>query len=200
MESEGDRMIITIGREYGSGGHEIGKRLARHFQIPFYDKDALIKVAKERGFYDEIISFYEEKPVNSLLYAIAMNTYSDHIGKMQFDLIRSVTKDESCVIIGRCGNYIFKDRADAVSVFIHADIEKRVARVRDIYGIEQKDLQKLIEKTDKSRAAFHKFYTEQNWGDSRNYDLAFNSGAIGIDASIEQIVEFIKRKGICEGH
>ena len=193
-------MIITIGREYGSGGHEIGKRLARQLQIPFYDKDALIKVAKERGFYDEIISFYEEKPVNSLLYAIAMNTYSDHIGKMQFDLIRSITKDESCIIIGRCGNYIFKDRADAVSVFIHADIEKRVGRVRDVYGIDQKDLQKLIERTDKSRASFHKFYTEQNWGDSRNYDLAFNSGVIGIDASVEQIVEFIKRKGICEEH
>ena len=191
-------MIITIGREYGSGGHEIGKRLARQLQIPFYDKDALIKVAKEKGFYDEIISFYEEKPINSLLYAIAMNTYSDHIGKMQFDLIRSITKDESCIIIGRCGNYIFKDRADAVSVFIHADIEKRVGRVRDVYGIDQKDLQKLIERTDKSRASFHKFYTEQNWGDSRNYDLAFNSGVIGIDASVEQIVEFIKRKGICE--
>lgn len=193
-------MIITIGREYGSGGHEIGKKLSEKYQIPFYDKTALIQVAKERGFYDEIISFYEEKAVNSFLYALAMNTYSDHIGKIQFDLIRSITEDDSCVIIGRCGNYIFKDRADAVSVFIHADMDKRVERVRDVYGIDKKDLQTIIEKTDKTRASFHKFYTEQNWGDSRNYDLAINSSAIGIDGSLELIEEFIQRKGICEKH
>jgi cytidylate kinase len=192
-------MIITIGREYGSGGHEIGQKLSEHYQIPFYDKDALIKEAKERGFYDEIISFYDEKPVNSFLYALAMNTYSDHIGKMQFDLIRSITKEDSCILIGRCGNYIFRDRADAVSVFTHADIDKRVRRVRDVYGVDPKNLKDVIVKTDKSRAYFHKFYTEQDWGDSRNYDLAINSGAIGIDASIELIEEFIKRKGICEG-
>lgn len=193
-------MIITIGREYGSGGHEIGQKLSEHYQIPFYDKDALIKEAKERGFYDEIISFYEEKPVNSFLYALAMNTYSDHIGRMQFDLIRSITKEDSCILIGRCGNYIFRDRKDIVSVFTHADIEKRVERVRDVYGIDKKNLQEIIEKTDRSRASFHKFYTEQDWGDSRNYDLAINSGAIGIEASVELIEEFIKKKGICGEH
>lgn len=187
-------MIITIGREYGSGGHEIGKRLADRYQIPFYDKEELVKIAKERGVYDEIISFYEEKPVNSLLYAIAMNAYSENIGKMQFDLIRSIAENKSCVLIGRCGNYIFKDTKDSVSVFIHADMEKRMQRVKNVYGIDKKNLQSMIEKTDKQRASFHKFYTDQEWGDSRNYHLAINSGEIGIDSCIELISEFIEKK------
>lgn len=187
-------MIITVGREYGSGGHEIGKRLAEQYQIPFYDKDALVKIAKEKGVYDEIISFYDEKPVNSLLYAIAMNTYSENIGKMQFDLIRSITENNACVIIGRCGNYIFKDTPDTVSVFIHADINERIQRVRDVYGVRDKNLKAVIEKTDKGRASFHKFYTDQEWGDSRNYHLAINSGEIGLEACTQLISEFIEKK------
>lgn len=187
-------MIITIGREYGSGGHEIGKRLAEHYGIPFYDKEALVKIAKEKGFYDEIISFYDEKPVNSLLYAIAMNAYSENIGKMQFDLIRSITQDKDCVIIGRCGNYIFKDTPGAVSVFIHAGADKRIQRVRDVYGIKDKNLKEFIERTDKGRASFHKFYTDQEWGDARNYHLTINSGEIGTDACMELISEFIEKK------
>ncbi|MBN7773612.1 AAA family ATPase [Clostridium aminobutyricum] len=187
-------MIITIGREYGSGGHEIGKRLAEHYQIPFYDKEALFKVAREKGIYDEILSFYEEKPVNSLLYAIAMDSYSENIGKMQFDAMKSITENGPCVIIGRCGNYIFKDTPDTVSVFLHAELEKRIKRVKDVYGIDQKGLLNLIEKTDKQRASFHKFYTDQEWGDARNYHLAVNSGEIGIDSCVELIAEFIEKK------
>lgn len=189
-------MIITIGREYGSGGHEIGERLANQYQMPFFDKAALVKEAKEKGFYDEIISFYDEKPVNSLLYAIAMNSYSENIGKLQFDLIRSISKNKDFVIIGRCGNYIFKEEKDMVSVFIHADIQKRMQRVREVYGIEEKNLKAYIERIDKQRASFHKFYTDQEWGDARNYHLAINSGEVGIDACTQLISEFIEtRKG-----
>ncbi|SHO44132.1 cytidylate kinase-like family protein [Anaerocolumna xylanovorans] len=191
-------MIITIGREYGSGGHEIGKRLAEQYKIPLYDKEALVKLAKEKGVYDEIISFYEEKPVNSLLYAIAMNAYSENIGKMQFDLIRSITQNKACVLIGRCGNYIFKDTPDTVSVFIHADLRARIQRVRDVYGVNDKNLKAVIEKTDKQRASFHKFYTDQEWQDARNYHLTINSTEIGIDSCVELISEFIeKKKGNC---
>lgn len=187
-------MIITIGREYGSGGHEIGQRLADRYGVPFYDKEALVREAKKRGFYEEMISFYEEKPVNSLLYAIAMNTYSQNIGKAQFELIRSITEHQSYVIIGRCGNYIFREQPDSASVFVHSDIEKRICRVRDVYGVDKKNLRSVIEKTDKQRASFHKFYTDQEWGDARNYHLTINSGVIGIDACIELIGEFIEKK------
>ncbi len=187
-------MIITIGREYGSGGHEIGKKLSEQYQIPFYDKDALVKFAKEKGVYEEIITFYEEKPVNSILYAIAMNAYSINIGKMQFDLIRSIAENTSCVIIGRCGNYIFRDSPDTVSVFIHSDINKRIQRVQEIYGATDKHLKTLVENTDKQRASFHKFYTDQDWGDARNYHLSINSGEIGIDPCVELISEYIEKK------
>ena len=187
-------MIITIGREYGSGGHEIGEKLARKYGIKFYDKQALIKIAKENGYYDEIISFYEEKPVNSLLYAIAMNSYSEVIGKRQFETIEEIVGLESCVLIGRCSNYIFKGNDNSTSVFIHADIEKRMRRVTDIYINDTKNIRTLIENTDKKRASFHNYYTEENWGDSRNYQLTIDSGEIGIDASVELISNFIEKR------
>jgi len=187
-------MIITIGREYGSGGHEIGEKLARKYGIKFYDKQALIKIAKENGYYDEIISFYEEKPVNSLLYAIAMNSYSEVIGKRQFETIEEIVGLESCVLIGRCSNYIFKGNDNSTSVFIHADIEKRMGRVTDIYKNDAKNIRSLIENTDKKRASFHNYYTEENWGDSRNYQLTIDSGEIGIDASVELISNFIEKR------
>jgi len=187
-------MIITIGREYGSGGHEIGEKLAQKYGIKFYDKQALIKIAKENGYYDEIISFYEEKPVNSLLYAIAMNSYSEVIGKRQFETIEEIAELESCVLIGRCSNYIFKGNDNSTSVFIHADIEKRMRRVTDIYKNDGKNIRSLIENTDKKRASFHNYYTEENWGDSRNYQLTIDSGEIGIDASVELISNFIEKR------
>ena len=187
-------MIISIGREYGSGGHEIGLRLAKNYGIKFYDKQALIQIAKENGYYDEIISFYEEKPVNSLLYAIAMNSYSEVIGKRQFETIEEIVGLESCVLIGRCSNYIFKGNDNSTSVFIHADIEKRMGRVTDIYKNDAKNIRSLIENTDKKRASFHNYYTEENWGDSRNYQLTIDSGEIGIDASVELISNFIEKR------
>lgn len=187
-------MIITIGREYGSGGHEIGEKLAKRYGIKFYDRHALIKIAKENGYYDEIISFYEEKPVNSLLYAIAMNTYSEKIGKKQFQIIREIAELESCVLIGRCSNYIFKGNDNATSVFIHADIEKRMRRVTEIYKNNDKNIRSVIENTDKQRASFHNYYTDEFWGNSRNHQLTIDSGEIGIDASVELISEFIDKK------
>jgi len=187
-------MIITIGREYGSGGHEIGEKLAKKYGIKFYDKQALIKIAKENGYYDEIISFYEEKPVNSLLYAIAMNSYSDELGKKQFETIKEIGESESCVMIGRCTNYIFKDNDNATSIFIHADIEKRIERVTSIYKNQAKNIKSVIENTDKQRSAFHNYYTDEAWGNSGNYQLTINSGAIGINASVELIANFIEMK------
>lgn len=192
-------MIITIGREYGSGGHEVGKSLAELYQIPFLDKDALLQEAKQKGVYEENLSFYEEKSVNSLLYAIAADSYPKHIGKTQFDFMKSLVGNKGCVIIGRCGNYIFKDTPDAVSVFLHANVDYRIQRVRDIYGIEGKNFQSIIMKTDQQRGSFHKFYTDQEWGDSRNYHLAINSGQIGVDGCIELITAFIdkKKRNVC---
>lgn len=187
-------MIITIGREYGSGGHEIGKKLAEKYGIKFYDKAALIHAAKGSGYYDEIISFFEEKPVNSLIYAIAMNSYSEKIGKKQFETIRTIVGLESCVIIGRCGNYIFSENNNITSVFIHADIQKRIRRVTDIYKNDSKNIKSVIENTDKHRAAFHNYYTNENWGYLGNYQLTIDSGEIGIDASVDLISDFIKKK------
>jgi len=187
-------MIISIGREYGSGGHEIGLRLAKNYGIKFYDKQALIQIAKENGYYDEIISFYEEKPVNSLLYAITMNSYFGEIGKKPFEIIKKIADLESCVMIGRCSNYIFKDNDNATSIFIHADNKKRIQRVTEIYKNNEKNIKSVIENTDKQRAAFHNYYTDEKWGDSRNYQLTIDSGVIGIEASVELISDFIKKK------
>lgn len=191
-------MIITIGREYGSGGHEIGQKLAQKYKIKFYDKEALVNVAKENGYYDEIVSFYEEQPVNSLLYAIARNSSFGMIGKKQFEIIKKIAEQESCVIIGRCGNYILKENTDMTSVFIHADIEKKICRVTDIYQNHSKNVRTLIEKTDKQRAMYYNYYTDKHWEDSSNYQLTIDSGQIGIDASVDLISDFVEKKNVAK--
>ena len=165
------KTILTIGRQYGSGGREIGEKIAKELGYVFYDKDKLLELAKGSESYEEVKSFYLEKPVDSLLYAIAMNALAQGMEKKPFLEIKKIVEKEPCVLIGRCGNYIVSDREDALRVFIHADMDFRTARVAEENKITPSKAAKLIADTDKARASFCRFYTGQEWDSAANYDL-----------------------------
>ncbi|MHC1721946.1 MAG: AAA family ATPase [Aminipila sp.] len=187
-------MIITIGREYGSGGHDIGEMLSEKLGIVLYDKENLAEAAKKSGYYNEIKFFYEEKPADSLLYAIAKSDYDGKMGEKSFKHIREIAEEQSCVIIGRCANFIFRNEEEHVSVFIHADRYKRIKRIERNNNISEKEAKKLVEETDKKRGEFHNQYTGEDWGDSRGYQLSIDSGMIGIEQTVDLICDYITAK------
>ena len=162
---------ITIGRQYGSGGKEVGRILAQKLGIPFYGKEELMKIAKDQPDYEEVRAFYEEQPVNSLLYAIAMEQGENRTGKVPFRKIRELCGSKSCILIGRCGSYIFREDPSCVKIFIYADMEKKIQWIENQENVSARKAKKLIEKVEEERAQFHKFYTGGNWGNVKDFDL-----------------------------
>ncbi|MCU6761533.1 cytidylate kinase [uncultured Roseburia sp.] len=192
-------MIITIGREYGSGGREIGKMLAKRLNLPFYDKKKLLNAADSDDNYEEMKDFYEEKPINSYLYAIEENQEAldpDYgISKIPFQKIRALTALEGGVIIGRCANYIFRGKEDAVSVFIHASEEHRIAKIAEMEHISIGNAKKRMHQVDEQRAAFHHMYTKETWGAAKGYELCLDSGVLGVDRCVELIIKYLEWRG-----
>ncbi|MEI3340427.1 MAG: cytidylate kinase-like family protein [Eubacterium sp.] len=206
-------LIIAIGREFGSGGKEIGTKLAEKLNIKCYDSELLSVAAKESGFCEEILQKNDEKPTNSFLYSLVMDTYSmsgytaapfvdmplNHkVFLAQFEAIKKLASEESCVIVGRCADYALADNPDCFSVFIHADMDFRLARIKEDMEKQEKtfkDDNKLIDfisKTDKKRANYYNYYSSKKWGDSRSYDLTLNSSVLGIDKTVDMILNYIK--------
>lgn len=187
-------MIITIGREFGSSGHIIGKRLAEKLGIKYYDKESLEEEAKKSDDYDELRVFYEEKPVNSLLYVIATDSYPNGQEKIPFRFIRELAEKEDCVIVGRCGNYILRDNPDMTSVFIHAPKQYRVEWTAEDRNISVPKAKKLVEKEDKARAGFHNYYADERWNDADCYQFSLDSSVTGIDGAVDLIIDFVNKK------
>ncbi|QIB70573.1 cytidylate kinase-like family protein [Aminipila butyrica] len=183
-------MIITIGREYGSGGHDIGEKLAEKLGVELYDKEYLAERLKELGDYEEVQTFFEEKPANSLLYAIAREEADDRLSRKPFEEIRRLIGTRPCVLVGRCANAIFRQQEDHISVFVHADLDWRIQRIAQSNGISEKATKVLIQETDRGRAEFHRQYTGEEWGDSRGYQLSLDSGRIGIQQAAELILAY----------
>lgn len=188
-------MIITIGREYGSNGHRIGELVAKKLGFTLYDKKSLEIEAKKTDYYDDLCSFYEEQPVNSLLYMIATSSYNGgKQGKVPFEFIRQVASRESCVIIGRAGNYILRDHPEHVSVFIHAPQEAKVERMVTDYGVDAKKALQKLELEDKAREGFHTYYTDERWNLATGYDLCIDSSTMSAEDIAEIIIAFAKKK------
>ena len=188
-------MIITIGREYGSNGHRIGELVAKKLGFTLYDKKSLEIEAKKTDYYDDLCSFYEEQPVNSLLYMIATSSYNGgKQGKVPFEFIRQVASRESCVIIGRAGNYILRDHPEHVSVFIHAPQEATVERMVTDYGVDAKKALQKLELEDKAREGFHTYYTDERWNLATGYDLCIDSSTMSAEDIAEIIIAFAKKK------
>ena len=206
----GNNVVITIGREFGSGGREIGKKVADRLGIKFYDKELLQEAAKESGFCREIFENQDEKPTNSFLYSLVMDTYSmsgytsapfvdmplNHkVFLAQFEAIKKLASEESCVIVGRCADYALAGNPDCVSVFIHADMDFRLKRIKADTDKEFKDDNKVIDfinKTDKKRANYYNYYSSKKWGDSRSYDFCIDSSVLGIGKTVDMIIEYLK--------
>lgn len=195
------KSIITIGRQYGSGGREIGEKLAKELGIPFYDKELLTIAAKKSGIAEEFFESNDEKPTSSLLYSIVTGNYggdslpfNHKLFLAQFDAIRSIAKKGPCVIIGRCADYALEDYDNVVNVFIHADLDVRVKRAIKEYNIENVKVAEQVSKIDKKRAHYYNFYSGRKWGSLENYDLTVDSGVLGIDNTVELIKKFVELK------
>lgn len=159
-----EKLVITIARQYGSGGRQIGRELAERLEIPFYGKEELMEIARGREDYEEVRAFYEEQPVNSLLYAIAMNQSENQVGKIPFKRIRELCGKESCVLIGRCGNYIFREEENCIRIFIYADMKTKQDWVMKHEGLSAHRAKAKIQEIEEERAEFHKYYTGEAWG------------------------------------
>ena len=197
--------IYTIGREFGSLGQLVGEKLAERLGIKCYDKELLQKAAKESGFCEEIFENHDEKPTNSFLYSLVMDTYSagnysaapfldmplNHkVFLAQFDAIKKIAEKESCVIVGRCADYALADNPDCLNIFVHADLDDRIHLVSKRMDLTENKARDLVLKNDKQRASYYNYYTCKKWGDSRSYDLTLNTSKISIDQCVDIIIAF----------
>ena len=197
--------IYTIGREFGSGGREVGEKLAAKLGIKLYDKELLQQAAKDSGFCEEIFENHDEKPTNSFLYSLVMDTYSvsgysaapfldmplNHkVFLAQFETIKKIAEKESCVIVGRCADYALSDNPDCINVFIHADMDIRIKNVSKNLNITENKARDIINKTDKQRSRYYNYYTIKKWGDSKSYNLSLDAGKLGTDNCVEMILKF----------
>ena len=180
--------IITISREFGSGGHTIGKKAAEMLSIPCYDASLIQEIAKESGFAEDYIKEAGEYAPGNFLDSAFSNrlfgpTNEDLIWELQCRTIRKLAGEGPCVIVGRCADYILKDQADCdcFRVFIHADMKFRAERIVKEYGERTESPEQRLKEKDKRRAAYHRFYTDMKWGYAKNYDISLNSGTLGID-------------------
>ncbi len=193
-------MIITIARQCGSGGHEIGKELASRLGLELYDRKKLEEEAKKLGKLDENKEFFQEKAVNSLLYSIAVSYGESNPMEKSFELIRELTQQKSAVIIGRCSGAIYANDPEATTVFLHADKDCRIKRVMERDGINEKKAAKLIKEVDEKRASFHKFCTGKEWEDACQYQLSIDTGKLDISDAADMIINYINAKNIGQKH
>ena len=194
-----DKFVITIGREYGSGGGEIGRQLSKYFDIPCYDKELLTIVAKESGYCKEYFEKFDEKPLKVLSYfGYDANTSTLPINHQlflkQFNLIQKLASEKSCIFVGRAADYALRDYDNVVNIFIHADFEFRRKRAIEEHGILSQKSASIVKKIDKERSSYYKYYTDSSCGEAKNYHICLDTGFMGIDEAVRIIIDFIERK------
>ena len=199
--------IITISRQYGSGGHEVGERLAEKLNIPLLDKELIALAAKKSGLSEEVFEKADEKAGSSLLYSMVMGNYTfgsritgindmpinDKLFILQSDIIKKAADNGPCVIIGRCGDYILRDYKNVFHVFVHANKEARIARILRKGLCDEKKVSDFIAKRDKQRANYYNFYSNKRWDDLSNYHLTIDSSQFEIDDLADIIIAAIGR-------
>ena len=196
-----DKKLITISREFGSGGRLIGKRLAEKLDIPYYDKELLDRIAEESGFSKEMMVEAEKKAKNSFLYSLASAMGTGEAGPespslnerfflAQFDTIRRIADEGSCVIVGRCADYVLRGMPEATNVFIYAEEADKIKRAVQEYGVPEDSVKKLMKDTDKARANYYAYHTGRKWGEHVNYNLSIDSGYIEIEDIVDLIIKY----------
>lgn len=197
--------VITISRQYGSGGREIGKRLAEHYGIPFYDNEIISNAAKESGFAEVAFQRAEEKATNSFLYSLAMGmsaygnmdmgfstmSVDDRLFLAETKVTRRFAQEGPCVIVGRCADYVLKDLPNMVNIYVAADISSRVKRAIEVYDLPKAKAEENIIKFDKRRSNYYNFHTGKRWGDVNNYHISIRSDFGGIENAINTLIAYI---------
>ena len=197
--------VITISREFGSGGREIGKRLSEKLDIPFYDKELLEIASKESGICRELFDRNDEAYTNSFLYSLVVGNYpvssdgriepempiNQRIFLAQFDTIKNIAAKGPCVIVGRCADYVLKNEKNVINFFINGNTAEKKKRILERYDIEKNKVEDFIKKTDKRRASYYNYYTDMKWGEARNFDLCINTSRTGIDGAVETMLAYI---------
>ena len=196
--------IITIGRQFGSAGREIGEKVAEHFGIKCYDKELLTRAAKESGFCEEMLANHDERPTNSFLYNLVMDTYSfgynassfvempisQKVFLAQFDTIKKIAQEGPCIIVGRCADYALSDFANSIHLFIYAEENARIRRISKKYDVNENKARDMILKKDKQRQSYYNYYTSKKWGRADSYDLCISSSVLGVDGTVKLICQY----------
>lgn len=200
------KIIVTICREFCSGGKEVGSKLASKLGCECYDKKLISLAAKESGFKETLFEDVDEKPTNSFLYSIAMGTPSttglffqnndfltnDKLFGIQSEVIKKIASEKSAVIVGRCSDYILRDEKNLIKVYLRADEEFKIKRLLETNkDLDQKHAQNLLHKTDKKRGHYYSYYTGRDWNTASNYDLVINTSKVGIDNAVDLILNYI---------
>lgn len=198
--------VITIGRQFGSAGREIGEKVAAHFGIRCFDKELLTRAAKESGFCEEMIENHDERPTNSFLYNLVMDTYSfgynassfvdmpisHKVFLAQFDTIKQIASEGPCVIVGRCADYALADNENCLHLFIHGNMDAKIKRIMEKYDVTDTKAKDMIIKKDKQRQSYYNYYSSKKWGRADSYDLSINSSILGVDGTVKLIIQYIE--------
>lgn len=199
--------VITIARQYGSGGHEVGEKLALKLGVPFFDKALIAMAAKQSGYSEEVFAHADEKASSSLLYSMVMGSYgygvrtpglnempiNDRLFIIQSDIIKKAAGEGPCVVIGRCGGYILREHPHCLNVFIHANKEDRIKRIVDKELCTEKKAPDFITKKDKQRANYYNFYSNKRWDDLQNYDITIDTSRFTVDEAVELLMDAARR-------
>lgn len=200
------KTVITIGRQFGSAGREIGEMVAEYFDIKCYDKELLTRAAQESGFCEEMIQNHDERPTNSFLYNLVMDTYSfgynassfvdmpisHKVFLAQFDTIKKIAEEGPCVIVGRCADYALAEKDNVVNLFIYADENAKVKRIMERYNLSESKAKDMIIKKDKQRQSYYNYYSSKKWGRADSYDLCINSSVLGEMGTVKLITQYVE--------
>ena len=198
--------IITIGRQFGSAGREIGEKVAEYFNIPCYDKELLTRAAKESGFCEEMIQNHDERPTNSFLYNLVMDTYSfgynassfvdmpisHKVFLAQFDTIKKMASEGPCIIVGRCADYALSDFKNSLHLFIYGNEDAKIKRIMEKYDLSEAKAKDMIIKKDKQRQSYYNYYSSKKSGRADSYDLCINSSVLGVEGTVKLIIQYVE--------
>lgn len=195
-------MIITIGRQHGSSGREIARLLAEKLNYKCYDKEIVDEAANHSDFSRDLIDAFDEKRMSAFIlhaggYGLNENfRLNMQVVSAQFDAMRNIADKGNCIFVGRCADYILRDHKDLVSVFILGDMDERLKCLERRQGLDEAEARKKIKEVDKDRSSFYRYYSDQTWGDAQNYDMCINSSKLGVEGTVQVILDYIKARGL----
>ena len=195
-------MIITIGRQHGSSGREIARLLAEKLNYKCYDKEIVDEAANHSDFSRDIIDAFDEKRMSAFIlhaggYGLNENfRLNMQVVSAQFEAMRNIAEKGNCIFVGRCADYILRDHDDLISVFILGDMDERLKCLERRQGLDEVEARKKIKEVDKDRSSFYRYYSDQTWGDAQNYDMCINSSKLGVEGTVQVILDYIKARGL----